>query len=511
MIQYKINKLSAILAAQLFLSHFLIGGLVLIGSDWWPDITASPISFLGLTALGGLLLTLNLQLTIRLTYTILLHLVDNLGLTPFSLHSHWPLSGLLTCLNALINNQQQTGQLREKLLTQTAESAAQTERNRLARDLHDSIKQQLFSIQVSAAAVGVRWEQDPAGAKTALTDVRQRAQEALVEMNAMLQQLAPAPLEKVGLIQSLHDQCEALGYRTGANVVPKIGDLPNDERLPIGAQETIFRIAQEALSNVARHARASHISLTLQQNLDQETLSLEIEDDGQGFESQKTTAGMGLTNIRQRASTLNGTVEITSTPGQGAKLELNIPLLKPIVAPEEPIYQKDYTLARILLTGLGSGLALIASLYYPLYILIPAQHIANPSSVWPILNLISQIVAALIVIGGGYLAVRWTGTSTRPTTIFLGSLTGGAAGITLFLGLAAAAAGLMGASSILEHGLVPAANETEYTQIVVEATIGIVWWTYGTLWGLLLAGIGLGALGGALAPLTRKAGKAPGL
>ena len=126
--------------------------------------------------------------------------------------------------------------------------AAQEERNRLARDLHDSIKQQLFSIHVGAAAVQARWDNDPTGAKTALADVRQSAQAALVEMNALLQQLAPAPLAKVGLVQALQEQAEALGYRTGADVAVDIGPLPDDERFPDGAQEAIFRTGQPGLA-----------------------------------------------------------------------------------------------------------------------------------------------------------------------------------------------------------------------------------------------------------------------
>jgi len=98
-------------------------------------------------------------------------------------------------------------EIRRGLLQQIGEAAAQEERNRLARDLHDSIKQQLFSINVGTAAAQERWERDPEGARKALADVRRSAREAMVEMQAMLHQLRPEALGTAGLIEALREQC----------------------------------------------------------------------------------------------------------------------------------------------------------------------------------------------------------------------------------------------------------------------------------------------------------------
>src|SRR5205823_11954572 len=137
------------------------------------------------------------------------------------------------------------------------------------------------------------------------------------EMQALLQQLRPTALENVGLIESLRMQCQALSYRTGAEVTAELGDLPPDELLPLGAQEMIFRIVQEGFANIARHARASHVWLSLQRQRD--VLLVEIGDDGQGFdlaqvlrfaqddivqddianESPNSYGGMGLSNVRE--------------------------------------------------------------------------------------------------------------------------------------------------------------------------------------------------------------------
>jgi signal transduction histidine kinase len=219
--------------------------------------------------------------------------------------------------------------LRQRWVRQLSEAAAQQERNRLARDLHDSIKQQIFSINVSAAAAQERWADDGVGARQALEDVRNSAREAMTEMEAMLQQLRPAPLENVGLVEALRKQAEALQYRSGACVTTEFSDLPDNDTLPPGAQEAIFRIAQEALSNIARHARAKNVRLRLYQQRDRgnPTLWLKIEDDGGGFDTARPGAGMGLANINVRAAEIGGRLHIESAPDEGTNLVLSVPII----------------------------------------------------------------------------------------------------------------------------------------------------------------------------------------
>ncbi len=218
--------------------------------------------------------------------------------------------------------------VREERARQIYAAAIQEERSRLARDLHDSIKQQLFSISVSAAAVRERWTNDPTGAHAALDDIQQSAQAALVEMNAMLQQLSPTPLAAAGLVEALHEQCQALAFRTGAEVTTAFSELPPVEALPLGAQETLFRVAQEALSNIARHARANRVHVRLERAPEANAVMLEIRDDGQGFETVKTPSGMGLANIQERATRLNGQVIVQSASGQGTTIRVELPLLE---------------------------------------------------------------------------------------------------------------------------------------------------------------------------------------
>jgi signal transduction histidine kinase len=218
--------------------------------------------------------------------------------------------------------------LRDRWKQEIGDAAAQQERNRLARELHDSIKQQIFTIGVSAAAAQARWESDRDGARTAVDDVRNSAHEAMVEMEAMLQHLRPAPLETVGLVEALRKQCEALQYRTGAKVTSEFADLPENDRLSPGTQEAIFRIAQESIANIARHARAQNVQVRLSTDAKSESMIFQIQDDGQGFSPATVIEGMGMANIRARAREIGGRLELWSQPGSGAKLAIRIPLLK---------------------------------------------------------------------------------------------------------------------------------------------------------------------------------------
>jgi len=319
-------------ASQLLFCHCLIFTVAVIsGTPALPILGACLLSFL---------LMLNIPYNLHLLEVTLDRLARGLPVEHASLRLRWPLTRLFMLVNTL---GQQTGQqvqmkqsnlaYRDQLLQQVGKTAAQEERNRLARDLHDSIKQQIFSIAVSAAAIKARWERDLSSARKIVDDIERVALEAQVEMQALLQQLRPVALENVGLIESLRMQCQALGYRTGAEVTAELGDLPVDELLPLGAPEMIFRIVQEGFANIARHARASHVWLSLRRQRD--ALLVEIGDDGQGFdlaqanERPDTYGGMGLSNVQERVRGLGGTVAVWSLPGKGTTLHLCVPLVRP--------------------------------------------------------------------------------------------------------------------------------------------------------------------------------------
>jgi signal transduction histidine kinase len=206
---------------------------------------------------------------------------------------------------------------------QIREAAAQEERNRLARDLHDAVKQQIFAIQTSAATAEARFASDPEGAREALGQVRQSAREASAEMEALLEQLRVAPLGNTGLVEAIRKQCEALAFRTGADVQVHVDPLPPEHAMPPGAHQAIFRIVQEALANVARHARAQHVWVSL--HTTPRRLEVQVRDDGCGVAGDAPRTGMGLHNMRARAAEIGATVAVTPAEAVGTLATLSVP------------------------------------------------------------------------------------------------------------------------------------------------------------------------------------------
>jgi len=213
--------------------------------------------------------------------------------------------------------------LRSHYERQIRQAGAQEERNRLARDLHDSVKQQIFVIQTAAATAQARFNNDREGASTALDQIRNSARDAMTEMEAMMDQLRSAPLENAGLVDALKKQCEALGHRTGAKVEFTLGDIPANETLPPGSHQAFLRVAQEALANVGRHARASNVTVSLGSNSG--LLELRIKDDGAGFDKFQGRRGMGIENMRERAKEFGGEFDLTSSPGIGTVVAFSVP------------------------------------------------------------------------------------------------------------------------------------------------------------------------------------------
>ena len=213
--------------------------------------------------------------------------------------------------------------LRSHYEAQIQQAARQEERARLARDLHDAVKQQLFVIQTAAATVEQRFDADRAGARSALGQVRAAAREASTEMEAMIEQLQTTPMEVSGLVEALKRQCEALELRTGAAVTFTLGALPPNNAMPPGTPLSLFRGAQEALANIGRHARATRVTVALGTN--NRRLALTIGDDGIGFDPLAGRRGMGLENMTTRVAALGGSFELRSAPGRGTQVEFSVP------------------------------------------------------------------------------------------------------------------------------------------------------------------------------------------
>ncbi|MFQ5436990.1 MAG: sensor histidine kinase, partial [Anaerolineae bacterium] len=440
----------------------------------------------------------NLQRGVRLLDWSLWRLTELLPIIEMPQRQFGPLAGVMAKLRLLAERERPFTELREARTRQASEAAAQAERNRLARDLHDSIKQQLFTIQMGAATARARWQSDPEGAQAALAGVRAGAQAAMAEMNAMLQQLAPLPLEKIGLVEALREQCAALAFRTGAEVTTDFGLLPLDEQFPEGAQTAIFRLAQEALSNAARHARAQYIHLGL--TADDTAVHLTIQDDGQGFDPTAGGEGMGLPNMRQRVAELGGEIEIESVAGSGTAVQVTIPIMESNTMKEKRLEKADYFLHRISLTGLVGGLLLVAIWYFPVYAVLPGNPVWENGTA--LLGWILTVVGLAVPGLSGFVAARRAGLATRRGNGLAGMFAGGLAAWVAYFGLVGAGTAVLGSLDIIEHGPTLSGREGTFLWLIVQGVMGVVNWSYGGMTAVILLGLFLGWLGGWLAPVA---------
>ena len=215
-------------------------------------------------------------------------------------------------------------QQNSELARQVETTAIQAERLRLARDLHDDIAQQLFSLSAQAAALPEQFGQDPALGATQAQAVAALADQTLLDLRAILVDLRPSQVQQRGLAEALQELCRRWQAAQGITVETAI--VLNGRYLPSGVADGIYRVAQESLSNVARHAEAHAVFVSVVEGQRQITLS--VTDDGHGFEPAHTTGGhFGLVSMQERAGALGGTLVIERDTHQGTTVRLTVPLM----------------------------------------------------------------------------------------------------------------------------------------------------------------------------------------
>lgn len=209
-----------------------------------------------------------------------------------------------------------------QLYERSRELTITEERNRLARDLHDAVSQLLFSVVLEAETAAALVEHDPAAARERLRRVRDQAREALQEMRALIFQLRPPDLEADGLVPALGKHLEVLRrVRRDLEIDFTVG---GERRLPAALERGLYRIAQEALYNVVKHARASRVAVELE--LGPDRVRLRVRDDGIGFDPLAVRhRSLGLTSMRERAEELGGRLRVASRPGAGTTVEAEAP------------------------------------------------------------------------------------------------------------------------------------------------------------------------------------------
>jgi signal transduction histidine kinase len=212
-----------------------------------------------------------------------------------------------------------------QLYTEQAEELAVVqERNRLARNLHDAVTQTIFSMTLTAEAAHILFDRDPPRAGTQLDKLQELAQSALGEMRSLVFELRPTAVAELGLIPALRHHITALERQHGLIVALHTAGKPH---LSDTQAQRLFRIIQEALNNVVKHARTDRASVTLQNESDH--VLVQVEDHGCGFTPETTDSDgghMGLITMRDRAEMMGGTVTINSRPGEGTRVTVEITL-----------------------------------------------------------------------------------------------------------------------------------------------------------------------------------------
>jgi PAS domain S-box-containing protein len=210
-----------------------------------------------------------------------------------------------------------------RLRGQAEQAAAFAERSRLARELHDSVTQSLYSITLYSEAVARMLSAgESAGAVEHLRELRATAQEALREMRLLIFQLSPPALEKGGLAGALQIRLDAVEARGGMKVDLQVQGA---ESLAPRVRQELYQVAQEALNNALKHARAQSVRILL--DFQGSETRLEVSDDGCGFEPEEAdeSGGLGLRGMRERVQGIGGTLRVESAPGRGTTVHVAVP------------------------------------------------------------------------------------------------------------------------------------------------------------------------------------------
>jgi signal transduction histidine kinase len=210
---------------------------------------------------------------------------------------------------------------RSMLRQKAKQAAVMEERQRLARELHDSVTQSLYSLTFMADGLrGLAEQQAWEQVQQQLAFMQDISQQALKEMRLLIYELTPSSIEQQGLVKMLQQRLSYVEQHAGMKTQLKIeGEI----HLPLSMQISIYRIAQEALNNIIKHAHAKHVEVLLSSR--QERLLIQIKDDGTGFDlALIPSGGMGLNNMAEHVNQLGGTLKIASSLGKGAVITFEL-------------------------------------------------------------------------------------------------------------------------------------------------------------------------------------------
>jgi signal transduction histidine kinase len=269
---------------------------------WWPRAHPQMRSFLGvpIVARGG---------NIGAFY-----LTDKVGAEEFDAEDQQLIEMLAAHAAIAIEN--------ARLYERSRELTVVEERNRVARELHDSVTQNLFGVVLAAESAATLLDRDPATARVQLQRVQELARAGMEELRSLIFELRPAALADEGLAATLRKHIGVLRRVHDQDIALHVAGTP---RLNGSADGDVFRIAQEAVNNALHHARASRIDVGLDAR--NGTLVLTVDDDGIGFDPAAPALRarrLGLTSMEERARALGGALRIDSRPGEGTRVRLEV-------------------------------------------------------------------------------------------------------------------------------------------------------------------------------------------
>ena len=219
----------------------------------------------------------------------------------------------------LANRLNQMARELENLLDTRSELVLVEERNRLARDLHDSVKQKAFAASAQISTVRRLMGKDPDKAQTHVEQAERLIDNLREELTGLIKELLPPPLEDKGLVSALREFTEDWSQQNEIELDLRI---KNERSFPVSFEQVIFKIVQEALSNVARHSQATHVLVRLV--FSGQDLKCTIKDDGKGFNLHENHSGFGLRSLQERASGLGSELNIKSALGEGTEVSFTV-------------------------------------------------------------------------------------------------------------------------------------------------------------------------------------------
>jgi signal transduction histidine kinase len=234
-------------------------------------------------------------------------------------------------LSFLIKNAQLLEQLstaNERLLSLTSHlvSAQEDERRRISLELHDEAGQALTALKLNLALLQTELPDEFRNSREQISEAIALTEKTMEDLRALAYNLRPPAIDAVGLSQTLHDYCQRVSRQTGIQVVYQDSTLPG---LPGHIQISIYRVVQEALTNIVKHSGATRVEVRLEN--DAEKILVHVSDNGRGFSPEKSNSpdisrGLGLIGIQERMEALGGAFEIATHVGAGTQLMARIPL-----------------------------------------------------------------------------------------------------------------------------------------------------------------------------------------